>query len=181
MTSCSEPRYLDILKTLRRWSMRPPITAPVPAKALLKQVRCAKRKADRRLPSRDRRGRRRPAVVQRRGDLLAQGRRGALAVAVDDLLEGGQRVGGPAQLAGRSSGNVNRHRLSPRSTVSSHRNAERISRRRNGSERSPRRWRARATPAHRAPAGDGSAPGPTAAAQTPRSRSASAGQWQSTR
>src|SRR5258707_12889807 len=48
--------------------------------------------------------------AQRRGDLLAQGRGGVLAVAVDDLLEGGQRVGGPAQLAGRSSGNVTRHR-----------------------------------------------------------------------
>ena len=29
---------------------------------------------------------------------------GVLAVAVDDLLEGGQRVGGPTQLAGMSSG-----------------------------------------------------------------------------
>jgi CHAD domain-containing protein len=43
------PRYLDILKTLRRWSTQPPITAPVSTKALHKQVRCAARKADRRL------------------------------------------------------------------------------------------------------------------------------------
>jgi CHAD domain-containing protein len=43
------PRYLDILKTLRRWSTQPPIAAPVSAEALYKQVRRAKRKADRRL------------------------------------------------------------------------------------------------------------------------------------
>src|SRR6202043_973928 len=69
----------------------------------------------------------------------------------------------------------------PRSTISSRRDAGRISRRRSGSRRSRRRWRARAAPAHRARAGDGSAPGPTVAAQTPRSRSASAGQRRSTR
>ena len=43
------PRYLDILKTLRRWSMQPPIAEPVSTKALGKQVRRAARKADRRL------------------------------------------------------------------------------------------------------------------------------------
>jgi CHAD domain-containing protein len=43
------PRYLDILKTLRRWSTQPPIAAPVSAEALYKQVRRAKRKADSRL------------------------------------------------------------------------------------------------------------------------------------
>src|SRR3984893_9287201 len=43
------PRYLDILKTLRRWSTQPPIAAPVSAEGLYKQMRRAKRKADRRL------------------------------------------------------------------------------------------------------------------------------------
>jgi hypothetical protein len=42
-------RYLDILKTLRRWSTQPPIAGPVSTKDLYKQVRRAKRKADRRL------------------------------------------------------------------------------------------------------------------------------------
>src|SRR5258707_15564798 len=37
-------------------------------------------------------------VVRRWGGTLAQGGGGVLAVAVDDLLVGGQRVGGPAQL-----------------------------------------------------------------------------------
>ena len=45
-------------------------------------------------------------------DPFTQGRGGILAVAVDHLLDGGQRVGGPAQLAGMSSGNVDRHPLS---------------------------------------------------------------------
>jgi CHAD domain-containing protein len=43
------PRYLDILKTLRRCSMQPPIAEPVSTKALHKLVRRAACKADRRL------------------------------------------------------------------------------------------------------------------------------------
>jgi CHAD domain-containing protein len=43
------PRYLDILKTLRRWSTQPPIAAPVSTKALHKLARRAACKADRRL------------------------------------------------------------------------------------------------------------------------------------
>jgi CHAD domain-containing protein len=45
----NSPRYLDILKTLRRWRTQPPIAKPVSTKALYKQARRAQRKADRRL------------------------------------------------------------------------------------------------------------------------------------
>jgi CHAD domain-containing protein len=45
----ASPRYLDILKTLRRWSSHPPIGQPVTTKALYKRPRRAARKPDRRL------------------------------------------------------------------------------------------------------------------------------------
>jgi CHAD domain-containing protein len=46
------PRYLDILKTMRRWSTRPAIAEPVSTKALHKQARRAECKADHRLAAR---------------------------------------------------------------------------------------------------------------------------------
>ena len=45
----NSPRYLDLLATLQRWRIQPPLSGPPSLKAVTKRARRAERKADRRL------------------------------------------------------------------------------------------------------------------------------------
>jgi CHAD domain-containing protein len=45
----NSPRYLDLLATLQRWRIQPPLSGPPSLKAVTKRARRAERKADRRM------------------------------------------------------------------------------------------------------------------------------------